>query len=96
MLVMQLASIALPGIRHRRQRPQAPGCCPDSCSLLLVCARCHGCRWNPDLEGVLLSFRNERVLTQAATIHPYFPFVRLDVAAEVVVFRPRPGMRLGA
>ena len=48
------------------------------------------------MEGVLLAFRNERVLTQAATIHPYFPFVRLEVAAEVVVFRPRPGMRLGA
>ncbi|KAI7840954.1 hypothetical protein COHA_005384 [Chlorella ohadii] len=51
-------------------------------------------RWNEDLEGVLLAFRNERVLTQAATIHPYFPFVRLEVAAEVAVFRPRPGMRL--
>lgn len=51
-------------------------------------------RWNEDLEGVLLAFRNERVLTQAATIHPYFPFVRLEVAAEVTVFRPRPGMRL--
>ncbi len=57
----------------------------------LFCAR-----WNEDLEGVLLAFRNERVLTQAATIHPYFPFVRLEVAAEVAVFRPRPGMRLGA
>lgn len=44
----------------------------------------------------MLSYRNERVLTQAASIHPYFPYVRVQVAADVVLFRPRPGMRLGA
>lgn len=66
----------------------------DPCSSLV--AHPLFARWNEDLEGVLLAFCNERVLTQAATIHPYFPFVRLEVAAEVTVFRPRPGMRLGA
>lgn len=53
-------------------------------------------RYSEDLEGVLLSYRNERVLTQAASIHPYFPFVRVEVAADVVLFRPCLGMRLGA
>lgn len=51
-------------------------------------------RYSEDLEGVLLSYRNERVLTQAASIHPYFPFVRVEVAADVVLFRPCLGMRL--
>lgn len=54
------------------------------------------CRYNEDLEGVLLSFRNMRVLTHAAVIHPYFPYVRLEVLADVVLFRPRTGTRLGA
>ncbi len=36
------------------------------------------------------------MLTQAASIHPYFPFVRVEVAADIVLFRPRLGMRLGA
>ena len=49
-----------------------------------------------DLEGVLLAYRGERVLTQAATIHTYFPLVRVEVAANVLLFRPSPGMRLGA
>lgn len=78
--------------------PSAPQLHPalghEACSSLV--AHPLFARWNEDLDGVLLSFRNERVLTQAATIHPYFPFVRLEVAAEVAVFRPRPGMRLGA
>ena len=58
-----------------------------------ACTAC--CRYSEDLEGVVLSFANERVLTTQASIHPYFPFVRLEVLADLVLFRPRPGMRLG-
>ena len=43
----------------------------------------------------MLSFANERVLTTQASIHPYFPFVHLEVLADLVLFRPRAGMRLG-
>ena len=45
---------------------------------------------------MLLSYSGERVLTQEAYIHTYFPLVRVHVAADVLLFRPRPGMRLGA
>lgn len=44
----------------------------------------------------MLSYARERLLTQAAAIHPYFPFVRVEVVADIVLFRPRPGMQLGA
>lgn len=45
----------------------------------------------------MLSYSGCRVLSRAAApIHPYFPYVRLDVQADAVVFRPRAGMRLGA
>jgi hypothetical protein len=60
--------------------------------VLLSCCR----SYNDDLGGVMLSYANERLLTQAAAIHPYFPFVRVDVVADIVLFRPRPGMQLGA
>ena len=43
----------------------------------------------------MLAYRNERVLTRQGQIHPYFPLVRVEVTADVVVFRPQPGKRLG-
>lgn len=51
-------------------------------------------RYNEELEGVILSFSNERVLTHHAAIQPYFPFVKVEVLADVVLFRARQGMRL--
>ncbi len=53
------------------------------------------CRYNEDLDGVLLSYSSERILTHQAHIHPYFPLVRVEVAADAVLFRPQAGMRLG-
>ena len=44
---------------------------------------------------MLLSYSNERILTHQAHIHPYFPLVRVEVAADAVLFRPQAGMRLG-
>ena len=52
-------------------------------------------RYNEDFEGVPLAYSGERVLRQTATVHPYFPLARLEVAAEVVVFRPAVGSRVG-
>lgn len=49
-----------------------------------------------DLEGVVLAYRNVAIRTQDASIHPYFPYVRVGVSADVTLFRPRAGMRLGA
>ena len=51
-------------------------------------------RYNHDLEGVVLSYSDERVLSHAAVVHPYFPLTRLLVQATLVVFRPLPGARL--
>ncbi|GAB4817406.1 hypothetical protein N2152v2_004452 [Parachlorella kessleri] len=51
-------------------------------------------RYNEDLDGVLLSYSSERILTHQAHIHPYFPLVRVEVAADAVLFRPQAGMRL--
>lgn len=53
-------------------------------------------RYNDDLEGVMLSYSNARLLTRQASIHPYFAFVRVEVAVDGVLFHPKAGMRLGA
>lgn len=47
------------------------------------------------MDGVPLSISNEKILTQQAHIHPYFPLVRVDVTADVVLFKPQLGTRLG-
>lgn len=54
------------------------------------------CRYNDDFDGVILAVDNERIITQRAHVHPYFPLVRVDVEADVLLFKPRVGMRLGA
>lgn len=51
-------------------------------------------RYNDDLGGVTLSYSDEKVLSQSALVHPYFPLVRLIVSATLVVFKPRAGARL--
>lgn len=51
-------------------------------------------RYNEHLDGVPLSISNEKILTQQAHIHPYFPLVRVDVSADVVLFKPQLGTRL--
>ena len=43
----------------------------------------------------MLAYRNVRMLTRQARVHPYFPYVRVQVAVDLVLFKPRPGMRLG-
>ena len=52
------------------------------------------CSYNQDVEGVPLAYQNERILSQTATVHPYFPLIRLSVATQLLVFRPHPGSRL--
>jgi hypothetical protein len=47
------------------------------------------------LDGVLLSYTNVRVLTKQAPILTYFPFVRVEVVADVVLLRPKIGMHMG-
>lgn len=42
----------------------------------------------------VLRVANADVLLQAH-IHPYFPYFHLDVAADCVIFKPRPGQVLG-
>ncbi len=44
----------------------------------------------------MLSYSNLRMLTRQAAIHPYFAFARIELAADLVLFLPTEGMRLGA
>ena len=45
-------------------------------------------RFNEDMEGVVLSYTNERIVSQEGRVHPYFPFTRVQVTADVVLFKP--------
>ena len=54
----------------------------------------HFCRYNENLNGVVLAYSDEKVVSQTALVHPYFPLARLIVSATLVVFRPYPGARL--
>ncbi|KAK9868896.1 hypothetical protein WJX84_008253 [Apatococcus fuscideae] len=49
-------------------------------------------RYSEDLSGVLLAYNNERILSMQAPVHIYFPYMHVDVAADIVVFCPAPGM----
>ncbi|KAL4520007.1 hypothetical protein Ndes2526B_g01441 [Nannochloris sp. 'desiccata'] len=51
-------------------------------------------KYNDNLNGVVLSYSNEKVVSQTALVHPYFPLARLVVSATLVVFRPYSGARL--
>ncbi len=51
-------------------------------------------RYNENLNGVVLAYSDERVVSQTALVHPYFPLARLVVSATLTVFRPFPGARL--
>eukprot|EP00899_Mesostigma_viride_P021592 jgi/Mesvir1/29434/Mv23016-RA.1 len=52
-------------------------------------------RFNDRLGGVLLSYRRERVLADKATIlSGMFPYFRVKVVADLVVFAPRVGSML--
>lgn len=71
--------------------------CPGLQSRLPACRHPRlPCRYNDDLDGVLLSYTNVRVLTKQAPILTYFPFVRVEVVADVVLLRPKIGMHMGA
>ncbi|KAK9810856.1 hypothetical protein WJX73_002426 [Symbiochloris irregularis] len=51
-------------------------------------------RWNEGLQGVPLTFSEERIINSMAAIHSYFPFIQLEASASMLVFRPRLDMQL--
>lgn len=51
-------------------------------------------RYNEDLEGVVLSYTKERILSTQAKIHPYFPYFHVDVMALVFMFKPAVGIEI--
>ncbi|KAK9816408.1 hypothetical protein WJX74_010482 [Apatococcus lobatus] len=51
-------------------------------------------RYSEDLSGVLLAYNNECILSMQAPVHVYFPYMHVDVAADVTLFSPAPGMRM--
>eukprot|EP00891_Asterochloris_glomerata_P003149 jgi/Astpho2/3149/Aster-x1126 len=52
---------------------------------------CRMCRYIHQLEGVVLSYANLKLLAKHGLIHVYFPFFRASVTADVTLFRPRAG-----
>lgn len=52
------------------------------------------CRYNEELEGVVLAYKDERIVSRTAIVHPYFPLVRLLVSATLTVFKPKSGARI--
>ncbi|GLC36636.1 hypothetical protein PLESTM_000483500 [Pleodorina starrii] len=51
-------------------------------------------RYVDEIDGVLVAYSNIEILTKKPVIHPYFPYFHLDVRADVLVFKPAPGMTL--
>lgn len=51
-------------------------------------------RFNEDLEGVVLSYSKERIVSKQAVIRPYFPYLHVKVCADVVLFKPQVGALL--
>lgn len=56
----------------------------------------HLIRYVEEFGGVLLAYANLKIATKQPIIHPYFPYFHLDVEADVLVFKPSPGMKLVA
>lgn len=52
------------------------------------------CSYDEELDGVPIAHSDVRILSQSGSVHPYFPLIRVVVAADFVVFRPRPGARV--
>ncbi|KAK9826838.1 hypothetical protein WJX81_006320 [Elliptochloris bilobata] len=48
-------------------------------------------KWSDVLDGALIAYAKERIVSLQATIHPYFPYIHVDVSAQVLVFAPRVG-----
>lgn len=48
-------------------------------------------RWSDDFEGVVLGYRKERITSRQASVCYWHPMVRVDAAAELVLFKPKPG-----
>ncbi|CAD7698451.1 unnamed protein product [Ostreobium quekettii] len=46
------------------------------------------------MGGVMLSYSNEKLLSQLALVHDYFPLLRVHAEAECLVFRPEPGTKI--
>ncbi|KAG2446679.1 hypothetical protein HYH02_008247 [Chlamydomonas schloesseri] len=56
----------------------------------------HLLRYVDEFDGVLVAYSNVQILTKQPVIHPYFPYFHLDVRADVLLFKPSPGMTLVA
>jgi hypothetical protein len=49
-----------------------------------------------ELGGVVLAYRNERILTRSPLIHSIFPYFHVELTACLQVLRLAAGQRLGA
>lgn len=47
--------------------------------------------YDDDLGGVMLCHSNERLLSKQGNIHPYFPYIHVEVDANISLFQPKPG-----
>eukprot|EP00884_Botryococcus_braunii_P016950 jgi/Botrbrau1/3939/Bobra.0365s0014.1 len=51
-------------------------------------------RWNDGLGGIFLAYSGESITASQATIHPVFPYIRVRVNADVLLFRPKAGQSM--
>ncbi|MEW5315454.1 MAG: hypothetical protein WDW38_006881 [Sanguina aurantia] len=51
-------------------------------------------RYSESFEGVVMAYDDLNVLTKNPIIHPFFPYLSVDVSAEVLLFKPMPGQSL--
>ena len=52
------------------------------------------CSYNDDVEGVILAFNEDRIVSTTARVHPYFPLVRVIAEATLTVFKPQVGAKV--
>lgn len=45
------------------------------------------------MEGVILAFNEDRIVSTTARVHPYFPLVRVIAEATLTIFKPQIGAK---
>ena len=52
------------------------------------------CRYSEEAEGVIIAFQNIKLLNQKSSIVDESPFIRFNVRADCLTFKPTRGMEI--
>ena len=52
-------------------------------------------KYRADLSGVVLTYRDERILNETALVHGFFPYFHIDVSAKLQILKLHVGQSLG-